>query len=458
MPYSTELNGQEERQDVIRKLRGLNLRMDDGLSRMGTITEGLSPAKLSNIFREAEMPGDLQRLMELYRKVEKYDGKIQGFVEKRRKAPTRFPYKIKQNYPDHPKSAEITEKLEKIFRCMDTKKLARRNIDGILWGVKLMENVWYREGDDIVFKDPVPISSSRYGQFNEVFGQNDSRWGKLYIRGGRSFLDRRFIDNYSDHKIYKAIYEDEKGFYDLAGILRPVIKWYMMKYYAYQYWIEFDETYGFPTTVLSVPKDDYYDFKDELSEFLGNIGRNKFGIVFDGMEYKVHAQQGGNQVDFFRQLVIKVNEEISFTLLGHNLSEKSAQGSYASNVVGYDMDTDLIIDDAEFSDRCITTNLIQPWIGFNYTDIPKDFVQFHTETPERKDWNKIKQKWELAAKLGIQGVSKRQIQDELEIDFAADEKDSVNLYWQPRPNGGEHEDPERRSEERTDGGSVADED
>jgi phage gp29-like protein len=457
MPNKNGITRDEDVATTVKKLRGLNLKTDDGLSRLGEISSELNPEKLYNIFRESEVPGDMQRLFEIYRKVEKYDGKIQGLCEKRRKAPTRFPVKVVKNYPDHPKAKEVAEALERNLKRIDLKGLMRSTVDGILWGVKLMENVWRQDSDGMIhFDNPVPISSSRYGQYNEVFGQNDPRWGKLYIRGGRSFLDRRFIDRFNPSKIFKAIYKDEKGFYDLSGILRPVIKWYLFKYFTYQYWIEYDETYGFPTTVVTIPKNDYFEYKTELESFLSNVGRNKFGILFEGMEYKVHAQQAGGQVDFFRELVKKVNDEIVFTILGHNLSEKSQQGSYASNVVGYDMDTDLIIDDAEFVDQCINENIVKHWLYFNWADLPEDFVEVHTNTPERKDWNKIKQKWELAAKLGITGVSKKQIQEELERNFAEDEEDSVDLFWQPKPNGGEHPDPQKRSEEREDGGSVAD--
>jgi len=479
MPYRNN-NNDLEKIEEIRKLKGLNIRKDDQHSRLGVITRGLNPKVLSGIFREAEMPGDLQRLMEIYKKVEKYDGKIQGLVEKRRKAPTRFPTKIRRKYPDHEKSSQVAQEVDILINSIDIKRLMRRTINGILWGVNLMENTWVKTADDrIIFKEPIPISSSRYGQFNELFGQGDPRWGELYIKSGISFNDRIFVKDQKDYKIYKAIYEGEKGFYDLAGIMRPVCKWYLIKYFAYQYWIEFDETYGFPTTVVTIPKEDYSEFKEEISEFLHEIGRNKFGILFDGMDYKVHAQQSAGQVDFFRELIKKVNDEISFTILGHNLSEKSAQGSYASNVVGYDMDTDLIIDDAEFVDQCINENLIKNYIRFNYQDLPEDFVEFYTNTPERKDWTKVRQKWELAAKLGLKGVSKKQIEEELEIDFAEEDEDSLDLIWQPRNGngeeeeneeseeneengdentGGEHPDEEKRKEERTDGGSVADDD
>lgn len=443
--------------DIV-NLHSMNLKTNDGLDRVGTITQELNPARLSNIFRESESPGTMFRLFELYHKIEKYDGKIQGLVEKRRKAPTRFETKIKKNYPDHEKTNEVCEKLENVINSMNLKKLKKSTINGILHGVHLRENVWVPDGDFIVFKDPVEISSSRFGQYNEIFGINDPRWGKLYIKSGHSFSDRTFVDDIDSHKIYKALYDNKKGFYDLSGIMRPICKWYLFKYFCFQYWIEYNETYGFPTTVLTIPKSDYVDFKDEIEEFLQNVGRNKFGILFEGMEYKVHAQQSNGQVEFFRELVKKVNDEIIFGLLGTNLAEGSSQGSYAQSVVGYDMETDLIIDDSEFVDDCINDNLIKPFLHFNWKDLPEDFVELHTNTPERKDWKKIEKKWEIAAKLGLKGVSKDQLSDELEIKFADKEEDSIDLYWQRKENtGGEHPDPDKRSEEREDGGSKADE-
>lgn len=446
----------EDRADT-EKLRGLNIQADGNLDRVGTVTQELTPSKLAGVFREAESPGDLDRLFEIYEKIEAYDGKIKGLVEKRRKAPTRFPTQFKVTDKDHPRASEVAEFVERVFKDISTKKLMRKTMNGILHGVHLMENVWMREGDYIVAKDPISISSSRYGQKNEMMGTGrDPNWGKIFVKTGMGIGEEFLIDNVERTKIFKAIYKDKRGFYDLTGVMRPLCKWYLFKYFASQYWIEYDETYGFPTTVITVPKSDYTEFKNELEEFLQNVGRNKFGILFDGMEYEVHAQQANGQVDVFRELIKYANKEIIYCITGQDLTEGGSQGSYAESVVGYDMETDLIIDDAEFVDSCINKNIIEPMIGFNFKDVPKDLVKFYTNTPERKDWQKLTKKWELAAKLGMKGVSKSQIQEELEIEFAEDEEDSVDLFWQPKPNtGGEHPPAEER--EREDGGSEAEE-
>lgn len=448
---------QTKRLETKRKLRGINKKFGDGLDRLGTVTTELTPTRLARIFAECESPGRMGRLFELYEKLEGYDTKIKGLVEKRRKAPTRFDTKLKANYPDHPRTSEIMERLSQVVSDIDLKKLKKNCINGILHGVMLMENEWYKQGDYITFSMPETISSSRYGQFLEVHGQHHPDWGKLYIETGFKYTDKLFIDNVGDYKIFKAIYKDKKGYYDLAGVMRPVCKWYLFKYFTYQYWMEYNEVYGFPTTVATVPKDDYYTFKDELEEFMQNVGRNRFGLLLEGMEYQIHSQQSNGQVEFFRELAKHVRHEIVFGLLGTDLQEGGSQGSYAESVVGYDMETDLIIDDSEFVDDCLNQNLIQPFLRFNYADLPRDFIELHTNTPERKDWSKIERKWELAAKLGLKGVSKKQISEELEIDMAEDAEDSIDLVWQKKePTGGEHGNPEKRNEEREDGGSVAD--
>lgn len=439
------------------KLRNLNLTNAGLLDRVGTVVQELTPAKLSEVFREASFPGDMSRLFELYRKVIAYDGKIGGFVEKRRKAPTRFNVEFKNMYPDMAGSGEVVEFVKKAFDNIDKKKLMKNCVDGILQGVSLMENVWVKEygSEKILMNQPVKISPSRYGQYNESIGRNDPRWGTLYIKNGFGFTDKVFLSEIKQSKLIDVTYSDDKGFYDVSGIMRPVLKWYLFKYFTYQYWIEYNETYGFPTTIVTIPKADYNTFQNELSQFLQNVGRNKFGILFDGMEYEVTSQTSGGQVDFFRMLEQAVNKEITFTLLGQDLSEKgSTPTTYAESVTGYKMEDDLIIDDAEFVDeqinRCITPYLV--W--FNYRDkFPLDVVKFSTNTPEKKDWQKIKTKWETAAKLGLKGVSKSQLADELEIQFADDDTDSIDLYWQQKPNGGEH--PDDRNENREDGGSVA---
>jgi len=456
MPKENGRRTLDDRADV-EKLRGLNLSPNGNIDRVGSIVRELSPAKLSQIYQKSAMPGDMQRLFELYEKIESYDGKIKGLVEKRRKAPTRFPTKLKLNYPEHERASEVYEFIRKVFKNLDKKKLMRNTMNGILHGVHLREIVWAKQGDYLVIEGTEEISSSRYSQNNESMGQEkDEDWGKLYIHTGYGFNDRIFIEDIDDEKLYKAIYKNKRGFYDLAGVMRPLCKWYLFKYFATQYWIEYDETYGFPTTVVTVPKNDYTEFKDELEEFLQNVGRNKFGILFDGMDYEIQSQQSAGQVDIFKELARFANREIIYCITGQDLTESgdSSQGSYAESVVGYDIETDLMIDDAEFVDKTINKNIIEPLIEKNFNEVPKDLVTFYTNTPERKDWQKITKKYELAAKLGMEGVDKKEMAKELEIPLAEEDDDSVNLFWRPKTNtGGEH--PPAPERDRNNGGSVA---
>lgn len=446
----------EDKEKEIKARSMMQINSNGNLDRVGTVTQEVTPKKLSRIFKESSFPGNMQRLFELYRKIEAYDGKIKGLIEKRRKAPTRFPTKYEVTDKSHPKSEEVKEFIEDAMSNLDMKRLIRKTMNGILHGVQLMENIWFKRRDGaVVPSDPIVISGSRYGQKNEVehgLG-DDPDWGKLYISTGVQRTDRLFLDEIDDNKIYKSIYAEERGFYDLAGVMRPLCKWYLFKYFAGQYWIEYDETYGFPTTVVNVPKADYAEFKDELEEFLQNVGRNKFGILLEGMEYEVHSQQQAGQVDVFEHLVNYSNKEIIYTITGQDLTESGSQGSYAESLVGYDMETDLVIDDAEFVDKCINENIIEPLIRYNFQDVPTDLVKHNIDTPERKDWSRITKKWELAAKLSLKGVSKKQIEEELEIEFAEDEEDSIDLAWRQTNSGGEH--PPGSERGRDDGGSQA---
>lgn len=438
-------------------LRRTNIKQRSDLDRLGVITREINPQKLSRIFKDAANPGNLGSLFELYSKIESYDSKLKGLIEKRRKAPTRYDTEVKVKNPDEEGASEVAEKLESVIDSMDLRKLKRKSINGILFGVYFMKNNWYRDGDWVVFGDPEEISPSRYMQKNDNIITSDPDAGKLYIRNSHYNTDKIFPHKEGAASIFSAIYEEKDAFYDITGILRPICKWYLFKYFTFQYWIEYNETYGFPTSMVTVPRADYQVFQDELLDLMQNVGRNKFGIIFDGMDYKIHAQQSNGQVEFFDKLVNRVNEEIVFGILGTNLQENSPQSSYASSVVGYDMETDLIIDDSEFVDETINKNLVQPFISANSTSVSIDNIYLHTNTPERKDWKKIERKWEIAAKLQLKGVSRRQIEDELEIKFAEEGEESVDLYWD-KTKGGEHPNPEKRNEEREDGGSVSEED
>lgn len=440
---------------VISALKNLSKSQQGALDRTGTITRAVTPEEIQRIFLQASSPGELGDLIQLYKKIEKYDGKLSGLIERRRKAPTKYESSIKIHDESIARTEEVKEFLEKAMRFIDEKQLKRDCMNGILWGVNIGVQNWKRIQDDdgkfwLILKNPYKISAGRYGQSNDSFLTDTSEWGKLYIRKNHVGSDRLYIDDYGDDVFFKAVYSDEPGFHDMSGILRPVPKQYMFKDSSYKYWVEYSETFGFPTSVVKVDKSDYQTYKKELEEFMSSVGRGKFGILFNGMEYEIHANQYNGQIDVFRELVKYINDEMSFTIVGQNMTEnKSGKGSYASSVIGHDIEIDILLDDAEFVDRIITNHIVKQLVIKNFKNYPAENFYYYTNTPERKDYERLLEKWKLAGQLKLKGVSKKQIEDELEVEFAENEEDSIDLNLQKVQD--KKADAERKKEEREEG-------
>ena len=224
------------------------------LDRIGVITEEITPLYLQQIYQDAQSYGDLGRLYELFYKIIKYDSRIQGLVEKRRKAPSRFNWYLVKNDATDINAVEAADKLQMILEDMKLKTMYRAMMDGVFYGLTAFEKVWFKDNDHMVMSQPVQISQSRLGQYNELM--KSPKWGLPYMLG-KDQTDKLFFHEMNPYKYFLGSYEPKRGYYDLNGILRPVAKWFMLKYFAVKFWVQYSEVYGFPVTTLQMSKEEY---------------------------------------------------------------------------------------------------------------------------------------------------------------------------------------------------------
>ena len=430
-------------------------------SRLGQITNEIKPSALNRIYRQAELHGFLGYLYEIYKKIEAYDPTIKGLIERRRKAPTRYRIYHRNKYPDVSGSAEAVQQLANNYSKINQRELIRSGMDGVLRGLSLMEVPYWKHDELFYFGDPEKISESRYGQDLESF--ENPRWGELYLADDGFGMNKKYIKNIDSYKLIKFSYGADKGFYDLAGVLRPIVKWYVLQYYMTKFWMDHAQIHGTPVSVVKVPKSEYESVKDEIEDFLSSVGRNRYGIMFTGMEYEIHNEKSYTNSQIFRDFNHYADNKIAFGLFGQTLST-SNEGGYASSVAGQNVDLDLIIDDATNISETITNDLNKPWMRINYPNMPDDLVETYIDVPAKKNVEWLRAKYEILGKNRAK-IKKSEMEEDLDTELyskkrhGSSEEEFVVVNWDGNKNdefGDNRDDPEKRKGDRTDGGSVSD--
>jgi phage gp29-like protein len=344
--------------------------------RISVFSQELNPQAINQILLGAES-GDLSYLYDLYLKIMTLDTRIAGMVATRKLAVAGKDYAVTVKNTDNPQSSQAGEELRRMFDRLKMHRIRKQMMDGAFMGMSFFENIWQQEGDKVVLKELRQVSQSRLG-FEYSFG---SSFGEPYIKlGGLSYQVP--VSEFPEYKLTKCIYEDKAGYYDLTGILRSVIRWYVVKYYAVKFWTMFSETYGMPIQVIKLQENRYEKDKHEAKKMMKLMGLSKYTILFDNMDYELKEPARNSTVDTYERLIDLANKEIAISILGQTLtSDVGGSGSRALGDVHQSV-FDMLIDfDTAWLDEVINDDIVTPYMKLNYPAMDEaDYPYYHSIT------------------------------------------------------------------------------
>ena len=419
------------------------------INRGDEIEEELTPSKLKNVFDEAA-DGHLYKIFETYKKIVAYDTRIGGIVAKRKNAPSRYAWKLEAEDATDPRTEEILKDLRKVFKKYKMKRLIKSSSEGILYGAKFFLNNWVQEDGKIIPLEPTPIAHARV-EMNNSSQIPELPFGKLIITNGDKYWSAEDLQEKA--QVFGVVPSDDDGFYDIAGVLRPVLKMFIVKYYAIKNWIQYSEIHGYPVSTVSLPRNQYKMFKKDVEKFLTNIGKSRYGVLFEGWEYKIQNAANGN-VDIFEKLIGLTNTECEVAILGQSATTSMSGGGYSAVTTYKEDEIDNTIDDCEIIAESITDGIVKPYIQFNYPDYDYTNINFAIEVPKKKNFQDVLKKYESAGRLNLK-VSKKKFQEEMDILIVEEGEDSLELEFEKKGLDASKE-PEKRKETRKDGGKIAD--
>lgn len=336
----------------------------------GYPSNGLTPVRLANIFREADA-GDVLRQMELFEEMEEKDPHLFSQLQTRKNAVTGLDFEIIP-FGDEDWDKEIAdfiqEQLSSIegFEDMETDLL-----DAIGKGFAVSEIMWSYDEGRVVVREIKDRHQKRFfwDSLDDSFKvrTKEAPEGELLPRN-------KFII----HK-YKA----RSGHTSRAGILRVVAWMYLFKNYDIKDWVSFAEVYGLPLRLGKYQPGASKADKLALMQALIQIGADAAGIIPDGTTIDFITTEKTSSSDLYEHLARYCDEQISKAILGQTLTSDSGGGSYAQSKTHNDVRHDLTVADCKALASTLRRDLIRPLCLFNFGEDKRiPYIRFDCEESE----------------------------------------------------------------------------
>jgi len=325
--------------------------------------------------------GQIGNLSEFYINIEESDSRLSGMINSRRSAVTKASFTL--SAPENlPNKDEILSFIEKNIESLKWKLILKNIMDGKLHGSAVFEKVWHKAPDGRIWLDKVVPSNLQSVRMDvDSSSMNDvDKFGQIYLdsiyltperfnlaKGTGN--GRLYVNDIDPRKVITAVNTNRKGYYDIAGIMRPVGRWYVLKTFASRSWAQYAETFGFPIPTVEVDEQYFKKNKNLIKTLLQSVGVNRFGIFFPGMKYDLHKQADQASISVFENLIQQANTEMAIAILGQNLTSEVNGGSQAAARTHFSVMENLVEDDLDWLDEIINDQIIPDMVSLNFPNV-----------------------------------------------------------------------------------------
>lgn len=334
-------------------------------------SNGLTPRRLAQIFREAE-EGDVMRQMELFEEMEEKDPHLFAQLQTRKLAVTGLDWTIQpagKSEFDKQVADFVEDQLKQIPKLQE---VMLDILDAIGKGISVSEIEW-----DVDASGHNVITGIEWVHPKKLFWDYETDEMKICTREfpeGISLPENKFI-------VYR--YKAKSGHPSRAGILRILAWMYLFKNYTLKDWVAFCEVYGMPLRLGKYNQAASEDDKAMLAEAIINLGTDAAGIIPDTAQIEFIESNKVSSAEIYERLSRYCDEQISKAILGQTLTSDSGGGSYAQGKVHAEVRHDLTLADAGSLDETIRECIIRPLVLFNFgPDVACPIIQHDCKDPE----------------------------------------------------------------------------
>jgi len=341
--------------------------------------DGLTPAKLASIFKEAD-GGEVYRQAELFEAMEERDTHLSSVLGTRKGAVTGLDYEVVP-YSDSAEDKKISEFCGDVIYNLDSfEEMLLDLLDALGKGFACSEIAWDVTKSEAVITGLEWVHQKRF----TFMQQGANAWEKLSRAPKVLTEDNPAMGE--ELPPWKFVYHRHKarsGYDTRAGILRVASWMYLFKNYGIKDWLTFSEVYGMPLRVGKYDPNASKEDKKALKTAIQSLGSDAAGIISKSTEIEfIESSKTGK--DPYEVLANWCDRQMSKAVLGQTLTtEVGDKGSYAASQTHDGVRFDLKKSDAEALSRTLRGQMLRPLVGFNYGwDKPLPWFKFKYKKSE----------------------------------------------------------------------------
>lgn len=387
-------------------------------------TQGLSPAKLANLLREAEQ-GNLAAMADLAKDMEDKDGHISCDLGKRRRAIVGLDWNIKAPRNASPLEQRDADMLGEIIDDATWfYDLLFDFSDAILKGFSPNELQW-----DYVEKQQI-ITGYEFRDQN-IFKTHPDNRNQLMLNDGSANGEQPNPFAWAMH-----IHKSKSGYVHRAGLV-SVLSWpFLFKNYSVRDLAEFLEIYGLPVRVGKYPSGANPKEKATLLRAVMSIGHNAGGIIPKGMEIDFQSAANG-QADPFESMIRWCELTQSKAILGGTLTSQ-ADGKTSTNALGNvhaEALSSITQSDLHQIEQTINRDILYPLYALNGKSYAgnRRLPRFEFDNSTSDEMRDLAYPLRSLVSLGMK-VPKSWVHERLNIPMAKDGDDVLEAPTEPMSN------------------------
>ena len=332
--------------------------------------DGLTPARLANILREADQ-GDPLRYLELAEVIEERDLHYLGVLGTRRRAVSQIEVTVKaaSDDPEHEKHAQLVrswlerdELQEELFDILDA----------VGKGYSLTE-VTYDHSE---------------GQYLPRLDRRDQRWFRFDRRDLTTplLLDEHGAETpLSPGKFIYARLQAKSGLPIRSGLARAATWAYLFKMYTQRDWAIFSQTYGQPVRVGKFGTGATDQDKATLFRAVANIAGDMAAIIPESMMIEfIESGNVGAGHSMYKERADWLDMQISKAVLGQTATTDAVTGGLGSGKEHGDVRSDIKKADAKALAAVLNRDLIRVWVQMEFGP-QTAYPQLKIEEEEQED-------------------------------------------------------------------------
>lgn len=393
-------------------------------------SHGLTPDTLTTILKEADQ-GNIYRQAELFEEMEEKDTHLASTLQTRKLAVVGLNWEVlpaSESAEDKKIAAEAKEMIEYI----DNWELGLLDIlDAIGKGFSVSEIMWQIAEGRVWIGSLKWLHQKRFtfsGPLTKI-GQHTT---SPLLDVPRLITDEQQV--YGEELLpMKFVFHRHKarsGATPRGGLCRPCTYMYLFKNYDIKDWLVFNELYSVPMRLGKYKPGATQDEISKLKSAVFNLGVDAAAVVSDSTIIELLESKVRGETHAFKDLAEFCDRAMSKAVLGHTGSSESTPGKLGSEDSANEVRQDLIEADAKALIRTIKSQILAPWVVYNYgpvAGVPK-FV-LHYEAGE--DIEKTARTYGILVKdVNFKGISVNHIRERFGIPEPEPDEETVSAVQQ----------------------------